>query len=81
MIKFIITCCYLITILIAYIILRFINIKGKGDEPQGVSLFMAFFWPTIIIFYIFYIIGKFIDYCIKFILKINDLINGKVTRT
>ena len=78
MIKIFITICYLISILIAYIIFRFINIKRNGDEPQGVSLVISLFWPIIIIMCMIMYIGKCIDYVIKFLLKINDLIkNGR----
>ena len=77
MIKLFLIIGYLISILIAYIILRFINIKNNGDDPQAISFIIATFWPTIIILYILYYIGKTIDYIIKFLLKINDLINGK----
>ncbi len=62
MIKTFIIIGYLIFVLITYIILRFYNIKRNGDDPQAISLFLALFWPTIVIMFIMIYLGKGIDY-------------------
>lgn len=66
---------YILTIIVAYLILRYIVIKkkcGMTDEPQGVSLMIAFMWPFVLVVIIFFKLGEIIDNIIK------SKVNGKV---
>jgi len=59
---------YLITIIIAYIIMRYLVISKKygfNDDPQIVSCIISLFWPCFLIIFGISECGDYIDSFIK----------------
>ena len=64
---------YFITIIISYIILRYLVITKKygfSDDPQVVTLLMSIFWPVFLFVIGISECGNYIDKFIK--LKLNN---------
>ena len=64
---------YLISVIIAYIILRYLVINkkfGMSDDPQIVSCLVAICWPIVLVIFGISELGDYIDR------KIKSKING-----
>ena len=60
---------YIIIVIIAYILQRYLVISGKGyicnDDPQGISFIVAVFWPVMLLILSIWKVGEYIDKVIK----------------
>ena len=68
---------YLILVIVFYVVLRYLVIKGKGftciDEPPAISLAVALFWAAVLFMICIYKSLEYIDKLIKLI--VNEKVN------
>lgn len=68
---------YLILVIVFYVVLRYLVIKGKGftciDEPPAISFTVAFFWAAVLFMICVYKLVEYTDKLIRLI--VNEKVN------